>query len=196
MLIQQDHMLMIRVLKVFVIILYCSKLATSSIRVKSCTYLTSVSLSLGRIEMLCSREGMYCLMVKVSWSGVALVKRSLGCTSRRRGVMYSFCVIRRAFVWDSKWMAIIREWKPILNGPDRSGERRENKIIPHDIVLASRASGHLLDTQTLKNHPSGHPNYFVKNFLKCHSHAFKFFFVISQFPWHCIRISCRTSISL
>ena len=32
-------------------------------------------------------------------------------------------------------------------------------------VWASRVVGHYLDTQTLKNHPSGHPKYFVKNFL-------------------------------
>ena len=31
-------------------------------------------------------------------------------------------------------------------------------------VLASRASGHHLGTQTLKHHSSGHPNLFVKNF--------------------------------
>ena len=32
------------------------------------------------------------------------------------------------------------------------------------IVLASRASGHHLDTQTLENHPFGHPNIFMMNF--------------------------------
>ena len=39
-------------------------------------------------------------------------------------------------------------------------------IIPC-IVLASRASGRLLDTQTLRNLPSGRPKNFEMNFLKC-----------------------------
>ena len=36
------------------------------------------------------------------------------------------------------------------------------------IVLASRASGRLLGTQTLKKHLSGHPKSLGSNFLKCH----------------------------
>ena len=36
------------------------------------------------------------------------------------------------------------------------------------LLLASRASGCHLDTQTLKNHPSGHPKTFWCNCLKCH----------------------------
>ena len=31
-------------------------------------------------------------------------------------------------------------------------------------VVASRMSGHHLDTQTLQNHPFGHPNIFMRNF--------------------------------
>ena len=42
----------------------------------------------------------------------------------------------------------------------------------YNIVLASRASGCLLDTQTLKKHPSGHPKRFVRKFLKCQSQAY------------------------
>ena len=38
------------------------------------------------------------------------------------------------------------------------------KVSPPIIVLASRASGCLLDTQTLKNHHSGHPKNFERNF--------------------------------
>ena len=38
------------------------------------------------------------------------------------------------------------------------------KVSPPIIVLASRASGCLLDTQTLKNHHSGHPKKFKRNF--------------------------------
>ena len=38
------------------------------------------------------------------------------------------------------------------------------------MVLASRLSWLLLDTQTLKIHPSGHPNLFMRNFSKCHLH--------------------------
>ena len=37
-------------------------------------------------------------------------------------------------------------------------------IIVKVIVLASRVSGCHVDTQTLKNHPSGHPKVFVRNF--------------------------------
>ena len=51
-----------------------------------------------------------------------------------------------------------------------------NAVSTH-IVLASRESGRLLDTQTLKKHPLGHPNIFVKNSLKCQSqcHSIEFF---------------------
>ena len=35
------------------------------------------------------------------------------------------------------------------------------------IVLASRASEHHLDTQSFKNHPSGLPNSWGSDFLKC-----------------------------
>ena len=41
-------------------------------------------------------------------------------------------------------------------------------LIPHTIVLASRVSGLLLDTQSLKNHPAGH---FGSNFSKCQFQA-------------------------
>ena len=34
------------------------------------------------------------------------------------------------------------------------------------IISASSVSGHPLDTQTLKNHPSEHPNSFLRNFSK------------------------------
>ena len=33
-------------------------------------------------------------------------------------------------------------------------------------ILASRATGRHLDTQTLKNHPSGHPKEFCEVYLK------------------------------
>ena len=36
--------------------------------------------------------------------------------------------------------------------------------------------GVFLDTQTLKKHTSGHPKYFVKNFLKCQSQAYNLIF--------------------
>ena len=38
----------------------------------------------------------------------------------------------------------------------------------HAIVLASRASVHDLDAQTLKNNPSGHPIFGWSSFVKCH----------------------------
>ena len=39
--------------------------------------------------------------------------------------------------------------------------------LPDDhVVLVSSVSGHHLDTQTLKNHPQGHPKNVVSNFLK------------------------------
>ena len=44
--------------------------------------------------------------------------------------------------------------------------------IPPLIVLASRASGRHLDTQTLKNHPAGHPKSLGRNFSKCQFQAF------------------------
>ena len=37
----------------------------------------------------------------------------------------------------------------------------------YHIVLANRAPGCLLDTQTPQNHPSGHPNILGSNFIKC-----------------------------
>ena len=44
-----------------------------------------------------------------------------------------------------------------------------------DIFIASKASGCHLDTQTLKNHPSGHPKMFASNFIKCHFQTYNFF---------------------
>ena len=44
------------------------------------------------------------------------------------------------------------------------------------IVLASRVSEHHLDTQTLKNQPSGHPNIFVSNFFECHFQIYNLIF--------------------
>ena len=48
-----------------------------------------------------------------------------------------------------------------------------NGLINHQLwralepkVLASRASGRHLGTQTLKDHPSGHPNLYMNNFLR------------------------------
>ena len=46
----------------------------------------------------------------------------------------------------------------------------------------SKPAGHLgvfLDTQTLKKHPSRHPNIFVRNFFKCQSQAYKLNIFIS-----------------
>ena len=40
------------------------------------------------------------------------------------------------------------------------------------IIIAIRASGHQLDTHTLKNHPSGYPKRFVIDFSKCQFQAY------------------------
>ena len=40
-------------------------------------------------------------------------------------------------------------------------------ILVGNIVLASRASGRYLNTQTLKGYPSGHPPKILSYFLKC-----------------------------
>ena len=50
-------------------------------------------------------------------------------------------------------------------GPQTSGEYSQRH---HGLSQ----QGVFLDTQTLKKHPSGHPNLFVKNFLKCQSQAY------------------------
>ena len=42
-----------------------------------------------------------------------------------------------------------------------------NPVESASMVLASRASGCLFDTQTLKKHTSGHPEFLERNFLKC-----------------------------
>ena len=54
--------------------------------------------------------------------------------------------------------------------------------IVEGIVLASRASGCHLYTQTLKNHPSEHPKYFVRNFLKCRFQAYHWIFHLNIIP--------------
>ena len=55
--------------------------------------------------------------------------------------------------------------------------------VVRDIVLASRVSRCHLDTQTLKNQPSGHPIFFVRNFLKCQFQAYScFFFHLNIIP--------------
>ena len=46
-------------------------------------------------------------------------------------------------------------------------KKRPFYMLPLLIVLASWPSGGLLDTKTLKHHPSSYPNIFVRNFLKC-----------------------------
>ena len=50
----------------------------------------------------------------------------------------------------------------------------ESNLISSDahIVLASRVSLHLLDTQTLNNHPLGHSIIFERYFWKCQSQAY------------------------
>ena len=50
--------------------------------------------------------------------------------------------------------------------------------------------GVFLDTQTLKKHPSGHPNIFVKNFLKCESQAY----IIEFFHLHIIPMTLYKDI--
>ena len=45
-----------------------------------------------------------------------------------------------------------------------------------DLVLTSRVSGHHLDTKTLKNQPSEHPNMFVSDFSNVNfKHMIAFF---------------------
>ena len=56
-----------------------------------------------------------------------------------------------------------------------------SKVIVYSIVLASRASGHLLDTQFPKNYPSAHPNLLGSNFLKCHFQAYNWNFNLILF---------------
>ena len=46
--------------------------------------------------------------------------------------------------------------------------RERTPSIQRNIVLASRVSGRHLDTQTLRNHPSGHPKFWGNNLVKCH----------------------------
>ena len=57
------------------------------------------------------------------------------------------------------------------------------------IVLAIRALQLHLDTQTVENHPSGYPNRFVGNFLKCHYPMYNWiFFSPISILYNCIRI--------
>ena len=49
--------------------------------------------------------------------------------------------------------------------PKKSAKKGKISVL-HLIVLASRASGCLLDNQTLKNHPTRTPKYFCEEFLK------------------------------
>ena len=51
------------------------------------------------------------------------------------------------------------------------------------LVLATRAPENHLDNQTLKYHPSGYPNLFMSNFLKCQFQAYnKTFFHLNIIP--------------
>ena len=59
------------------------------------------------------------------------------------------------YIWDTLHMCVLQYLKQWPRKASAS------------IVLASRASGCLLYTQTPKNQPSGHPNFGVSNFLKC-----------------------------
>ena len=52
------------------------------------------------------------------------------------------------------------------------GFLKENISSSQTMVLASRASGCLLDAETLKKLPSGHPKDVVRNFLKWQSQAY------------------------
>ena len=64
-----------------------------------------------------------------------------------------------------------------LKLPDQIG------IFTKDLVLARRVCGHHLDTHyALKNHSSGHPNFFVMNFLKCQFHKYKRFLHLNIIP--------------
>ena len=64
-----------------------------------------------------------------------------------------------------------------------------------DTVLASRVSGCHLNTQTLKNQPSEHPNSLSKEFLKMSiSIIIIIFYHININPLHCIRILCLIQI--
>ena len=56
---------------------------------------------------------------------------------------------------------------------------------PYILVLASRVTECYLDTQTLKNHPSGHPKIFVRNFLKCQFLFYNCLFFTSVYNSHC-----------
>ena len=64
------------------------------------------------------------------------------------------------------------------------------------IFLTRRATGHHLDTQNLKNHPSEHPNYFVRNFSKYQFQAYNWIFSqLNIVLWHCLRIAYLLSIT-
>ena len=57
-------------------------------------------------------------------------------------------------------------------------------VIARIICLSHGLSlGVFLDTQTLKKHPSGHPDFFVRDFLKCHSQTYNWIFS-SQYYSH------------
>ena len=61
----------------------------------------------------------------------------------------------------------------------RAGQTRLQLPIQPYTVLASRASGCLLDTQFPQNHPSGHPNLLSSTFLKCQFQAYNWIFSTS-----------------
>ena len=53
--------------------------------------------------------------------------------------------------------------------PKQQGTMNETVV---NMVLASRASGCLFGQPNPSKHPSGHPNFIVRNFLKCQSQAY------------------------
>ena len=70
--------------------------------------------------------------------------------------------------------------KSNVRGPIQSSTTKKltNQVLETEwtIALASRASAYLFATQTLKNHPSGHPKLFVRNFSKCKFQAYNWIF--------------------
>ena len=70
-------------------------------------------------------------------------------------VIYKVCpfVAGGIFIGSVYWTAVTYGAVTVMQVSANS------RIKAHIIALASRASWHHLDTQTLKNHPSGHPKY-------------------------------------
>ena len=103
-------------------------------------------------------------------------------TTENREVWETVCCVDRKERFHQRIaVTCLHYWRMLWAGGPR--------FSPPQLILASRVSGCHLDTQTLKNHPSGHPNISVINFLQCQFRIYSCLFSSSeQFLWHCMRI--------